>query len=85
MVEKIKKYSVEMCNCWLGEHMETVECSDGDFYKVEDVDAILNRVQQLNDEIDDLSNWIVSHDYMCSDEWIVNKLRKLSANFSRVC
>jgi len=51
VVEKIKKYSVEMCNCFLGEHMETVERSDGDFFKVEDVEPILNSLQQLKAEI----------------------------------
>jgi hypothetical protein len=34
--------------------METVERSDGDFFKVEDVEPILNRAQQLKAEISTL-------------------------------
>lgn len=51
MVEKLLKYDVEMCHCCLGEHMETVESSDGEFFKVEDVEPILNSAQQLKAEI----------------------------------
>jgi len=51
MVEKLTKYNVEMCHCFLGEHMETIESSDGEFFKVEDVEPILNSLQQLKAEI----------------------------------
>ncbi len=49
MVEKLKKFDVAMCNCFLGEHMETIEKSDGEFFKVEDVEPILNSLQQLKE------------------------------------
>jgi len=39
----------------------------------------LTDVQQLKAEIADLSIWIETHSYMCTNEWIVSKLRQLSA------
>lgn len=51
MVEKLSKYNVEICHCFLGEHMETIESSDGEFFKVEDVEPILNSLQQLKAKI----------------------------------
>lgn len=82
MVEKLSKYNVEICNCFLGEHMETVESSDGEFFKVEDVEPILNSLQQLKTEIrtihDSLQNAASENDTECFEDCLV-RLRKLSA------
>lgn len=82
MVEKLKKFNVEMCHCFLGEHIETVESSDGEFFKVEDVEPILNSLQQLKAEIRS-----VVDDFVCIPpvriaqeiDNFISKLRELSA------
>jgi reverse gyrase len=58
MVEKIKRYDVEITKHFIGEFNEVVERVDGDFFKVEDVEAILKSAQQLKAEIAALANEI---------------------------
>jgi len=83
MVEKLTKYNVEMCHCFLGEHMETVESSDGEFFKVEDMEPILNSLQQLKAEIRAEVERFASKGHWQKDSDVINvfvaKLRELSA------
>jgi hypothetical protein len=51
VVEKLKKYDVGLVAGFFGETLENKESSDGEFFKVEDVEPILNSLQQLKAEI----------------------------------
>ena len=82
MVEKLKKYNVEMCYCVFGEHMVNVEHSDGEFFKVEDVEAILNSAQQLKAEIAALIDDFDTPTHLDGSfnlRRFINQLRQLSA------
>ena len=83
MVEKLTKYNVGMCHCFLGEHMETVESSDGEFFKVEDVEPILNSLQQLKAEIaafaNELDSLYIKDCDLANAKDLVERMRQLSA------
>lgn len=51
MVEKLKEYDVGLVADFFGETLENIESSDGEFFKVEDVEPILNSLQQLQAKI----------------------------------
>jgi hypothetical protein len=82
MVEKIKRYDVEITKHFIGEFNEVVERVDGDFFKVEDVEAILKSAQQLKAEIrSPLARYdgFRLNDGEKAPGWLLHELRELSA------
>ena len=79
MVEKLKKVSVlYTCNC--GEECrcgDVIESEVGQFFKVDDVEAILNSLQQLKVEIAAANNRYLAGEWSALD--LSDKLRQLLA------
>ena len=82
-VANLTRYEVEMCHCALGEHMETVARTDGEFVKFEEaMEASSNSLQQLKAEIAALCNsFVKGRRDLFLDEFVskYERLRQLSA------
>ena len=87
MVEKLKKYDVgliDSLDSFFGKTLENKESSDGEFFKVEDVEPILNSLQQLKAEILPYVVKALDHCNNYGREAAIETLTELSAKLSAV-